>query len=86
MHSSLPDGGSKQRDSRRGFGLAILCLLGIVMGIYCFTLPKTGRTRRSPGICSAMRGRAALTREVTSSGLPPGADEIARNTVSRPLE
>ena len=31
MHSSPPDGGSKQRDSRAGFGLAILCLLGIVM-------------------------------------------------------
>ena len=31
MHFSPPDGGSKQRDSWKGFGLAILCLLGIVM-------------------------------------------------------
>ena len=31
MHFSPPDGGSKQQDSRKGFGLAILCLLGIVM-------------------------------------------------------
>ena len=29
MHSSPPDGGSKQRDSRKGFGLAVLCLLSL---------------------------------------------------------
>ena len=31
MHSSHPDGGSERRESRTGFGLAILCLLGAVM-------------------------------------------------------
>ena len=31
MHSSPPDGGSERRESRAGFGLEILCLLGIVM-------------------------------------------------------